>query len=176
MTNKPHLDGTYSLEFWDPSHIRWNELKELAQHLGDSPYTFFDEELTSFYACVAISLTDEIIGYHSLLVQPIGPEMGIAEVQDRHGNTLQEVKIRGLRVLEAWRNRGIGTELQKLTLQKAAELGVFQVRSRSGRGKVENYSIKINLGFACHPDLRTFRDGSTAEGVYWVKRVNLAKS
>ncbi len=165
------FDPTAVLEFWDESHSRWDELKALSKFLGDSPYVFIDDEPRDFYAAVAISPTDEIVGYHVFLIQPIGPEMGIAPVLDKDGGTLHEAKIRGLHVIQAWRNRGIGTRLQKFTLEQAAELGVFQVRSRSDISKAENYAIKIKLGFACHPDLRTFRDGSTAEGVYWVKRV-----
>ncbi len=165
------FDPAVVLEFWDESHPRWEELKALSKFLGDSPYVFVDDDPLDFYAAVALSPTNEIVGYHVFLIQPIGPEIGITEIKDRDGNSLQEAKIRGLHVLKAWRNRGIGTRLQKLTLEKAAELGVFQVRSRSEMSKVENYSIKLKLGFACQPDLRTFRDGSTAEGVYWVKRV-----
>ena len=63
------------------------------------------------------------------------------------------------------------SEFDWVLLKKAAELGAFQVRSRSELSKIENYAIKIKLGFACHPDLRTFRNGSTEEGVYWIKRV-----
>lgn len=171
MSKQPN-NTQISYELWEEQHPRWDELKTLSADLGDSKYVFIDDDPVPFFASIALNSDQSIIGYHVFLIQPIGPEMGTSEIKDRHGNTLAEAKIRGLHVLEPYRNRGIGTQLQLLTLKKAAELGAFQVRSRSELSKVENYAIKIKLGFACHPDLRTFRDGSTEEGVYWVKQVN----
>ncbi|MEM8863392.1 MAG: GNAT family N-acetyltransferase, partial [Chloroflexota bacterium] len=164
-------EAAYKIEFWEEKHPHWEKLKALSASLGDSKYVFIDDDPVPFYAAVALNEDNDIIGYHVFLVQPIGPEMGTSEIKDRHGNTLTEAKIRALHVLEPFRNQGIGTKLQLLTLEKGAELGAFQVRSRSNISKVENYVIKIKLGFACHPDLRTYKDGTTADGVYWVKRI-----
>ena len=160
-----------ALEFWNEDHPRWDKLKALSAKLGDSRYVFYDEDPYPFYACVALTGENQIIGYHVFLIQPIGPEMETSELTDRNGATLMEAKIRGLNVLKPWRNRGIGTSLQALTLEKAAELQVFQVRSYSDRSRVENYTVKFKLGFGYHPTLRRYKDGTTVEGVYWVKRV-----
>lgn len=162
---------SFHIEFWEEDHPRWHELKALSASLGDSKYVFIDDDPVPFFASIALSEDNAIIGYHVFLIQPIGPEMGTSEIKDRYGSVLTEAKIRGLHVLEPFRNQGIGTKLQTLTLEKAAKLGAFQVRSRSELDKVENYAIKIKLGFSCHPDLRRFKDGTTEEGVYWVKRV-----
>ncbi|MEM9776736.1 MAG: GNAT family N-acetyltransferase [Chloroflexota bacterium] len=162
---------SFRIEFWEENHPRWPELKELSASLGDSKYVFIDDDPVPFFASIALDKDHNLIGYHVFLIQPIGPEMYTSPVSDRNGNTLYEAKIRGLHVLKPWRNQGIGTKLQELILQKAGELDLFQVRSFSARSRVENYAVKMKLGFACHPELRTLKDGSTYEGVYWVKRV-----
>ena len=90
---------------------------------------------------------------------------------DRNGNELTEAKIRAFHVDALHRNRGIGTALQRLVLAMARDLGCFQVRSRSATSRDANYAIKIKLGYACHPAIRTLRSGDET-GVYWVKRVD----
>lgn len=166
------MDEEIEIEIWDESHARWEALRSLVTDREASPYVMLDDDETlPFFAGVALTLTEEIVGYHVCLVQPIGPEMGISPVADRWGNLLRETKVRGLRVEEAWRGRGLGTQLQLATLEESARRGCFQMRSRSNVKCVENYHIKMKLGFACHPDVRTLGDGSKAEGVYWVKRV-----
>ncbi|MFK7802705.1 MAG: GNAT family N-acetyltransferase [Anaerolineae bacterium] len=161
------------IESWSTGHNRWQELWSYICEHEPFPAEFVDNEATnSYFASIALAPDDKLIGYHLLRVQPIGPEMDMPEIKDQNDNVLQEAKVRALRVDESWRNQGIGTRLQEATLAKAAELGCFQMRSRSSLDRVENYAIKIKLGFACHPANRTFKDGTVEAGVYWVKRMN----
>ena len=160
-----------TIEVWAENHVRWSDLTTFVSERESSPYVLKDDDPVPFFASVALN-GDEPVGYHIFLLQPLGPEMGVQEIQDQDGNVLQEAKVRALWVEPAYRNRGIGTRLQQATLEKAKEIGAFQLRSRSALDRVENYAIKIKLGFAAHPDLRTLRDGTTEAGVYWVKRIN----
>ena len=160
-----------TIDVWAENHERWGDLATFVLERETSPYVLKDDDPVPFFASVALNGSD-LVGYHIFLLQPLGPEMGVPEIKDRNGTVLQEAKVRALWVEPAFRNRGIGTKLQEATLQKAEAIGAFQVRSRSGLDRVENYAIKIKLGFAAHPDLRTLRDGTTETGVYWVKRVD----
>ena len=159
------------IEWWHETHCRWPELVSFVNERETSAYIFHDEDAAPFYAAVALA-ADAIVGYHVILVQPIGPEMDVPPLTDRAGTILAEAKVRALRVNDAYRGQGIGTRLQETSLKEAQALGCFQMRSRSAIDKVENYQIKIKLGFACHPSRRTFKDGTFADGVYWVKRLN----
>lgn len=86
---------------------------------------------------------------------------------------LLEAKIRAFHVLPKHRNRGVGTALQRQVLALAPALGCYQVRSRSELSRGANYAIKRKLGFGMHPAVRTFADGRTSPGVYWVKAITL---
>lgn len=166
-------DPNFQIDCWTPEHHRWSELWHYIIKHEPFPAEFTDKQTAKrFFCSVALTSQNKNIGYHICRIQPIGPEMDVSELKDKSGNVLFEAKVRALHVEESWRNQGIGTKLQEMTLKKAAELGCFQVRSRSSLDRVENYAIKIKLGFACHPAYRTFRDGTTEAGVYWVKRVN----
>lgn len=161
-----------AIEWWSDKHSRWAELVAFVNAHETSAYVFhLDKDIAPFCAAVALA-GDEIVGYHVILVQPIGPEMDVPALTDRAGAILTEAKVRALLVLTAYRGQGVGTRLQETSLKEAQALGCFQMRSRSAIDKVENYQIKIKLGFACHPARRTFKDGTFADGVYWVKRLN----
>jgi GNAT superfamily N-acetyltransferase len=113
----------------------------------------------------------EIAGTLIFIQQPIGPEMDVPVICDSGGTPLLEAKIRSFYIRESFRNRGIGTQLQREALHLAAETGCYQVRSRSELDKAANYAVKLKLGFAMHPAERIFQDGRRSPGVYWVKRV-----
>lgn len=111
------------------------------------------------------------VGVLIFVVQPLGPEMDVPVICNTEGRPLKEAKVRAFYVDPAYRNQGIGTGLQKALLSQAQHLGCYQVRSRSELDKAANYAIKLKLGFAIHPAVRTFKDGRTSAGVYWVKAV-----
>lgn len=159
-----------TIQSWDEAHPRWQDLFTHVTTRENNIHTMTDDAPVPFYAAVALD-QDQIIGYHVFLIQPIGPEMDV-RIITHNGTLLQEAKIRTLRVEDAYQNQGIGTRLQQQTLKMAADLGCWQMRSRSAIDRAHNYRIKIKLGFAAHPHLRTYKDGTKKEGVYWVKRLN----
>lgn len=160
-----------TIELWQDDHPRWPALSAYVVALENNVYAMSDDDPVPFFAAVALDGERQFVGYHVCLVQPIGPEMYVPTITDRDGQPLLEAKVRALRVEETYRSQGIGTRLQQATLAHATKIGCFQMRSRSAIDKVENYSIKIKLGFAGHPDRRTRKDGSYKYGVYWVKRL-----
>lgn len=166
-----HDESNVEIELWNEDHPRWEELRRYVTAREASPYVMLDDDEPPFFAAVALNVTSSIVGYHICLVQPIGPEMGVSTIASRDGKMLTEIKVRALRVEPAWQNRGIGTRLQLATLEEGKSRGGFQMRSRSGLESVENYHIKMKLGFACHPAVRVLGGGSKEEGVYWVKRL-----
>jgi GNAT superfamily N-acetyltransferase len=165
----------YRIDEWFPQHPRWPDLETYA-HQNDLVHGVINEDgltPTSHFlvALVADETGEDVAGLLMFLVQPIGPEMDCPILVDSNGNELTEAKIRAFHVDTPHRRRGIGTTLQRATLEKAANLGCFQVRSRSASSRDANYAIKIKLGFACHPAIRQLRSGDET-GVYWVKRAD----
>ena len=162
------------IEHWAWEKVDWGKLDPffVTADLSHIPAGVKREgRETETHLVVALS-DDQMVGGLFFLVQPIGPEMDIPVVCDpSSGEPLMEAKIRAFFVLPEMRNKGIGTRLQQAILGKAAELGCFQVRSRSEPDKDANYAIKLKLGFAMHPAYRVFDETSRSAGVYWVKAV-----
>ena len=154
---------------WSPDHPRWPEWERLAHELNLVRAIIDPETLAEDVHFLAALVDDALVGLLMFLVQPIGPEMEVPIVKDAAGKPLTEAKIRAFHVLPDFRNRGLGTALQREVLRLAPLLHCYQVRSRSELDKQANYAIKLKLGFAMHPALRVFRDGTQSPGVYWVR-------
>lgn len=156
---------------WTATHRRWPEWEGFAR-TANMVAGIITPDATGADSHYLAALVDEaLVGALMFLVQPIGPEMDIPALVDSTGRPLLEAKIRAFHVLPEHRNRGVGTALQRHVLELAPALGCYQVRSRSELARGANYAIKRKLGFGMHPALRTFADGRTSPGVYWVKAV-----
>jgi len=154
---------------WAPGHPRWPEWERLARRLNLVRAIIDPETLTQDVHFLAGLVDDSLVGLLMFLVQPIGPEMEVPVICDGAGRPLTEAKIRAFHVLPEYRGRGLGTALQREVLRLAPALGCYQVRSRSELDKEANFAIKRKLGFAMHPALRIYRDGTESPGVYWVR-------
>ncbi len=163
--------SSFVIEEWTPEHPNWCDLENYAyQH--DQVHGVIDEHGLTPASHYLVALVDgDVAALLMFVVQPIGPEMDCPILTDRDGVELTEAKIRAFHVDTPYRNRGIGTALQRSALTMARDLGCFQVRSRSATARDANYAIKIKLGYACHPAIRTLPSGDET-GVYWVKRVD----
>ena len=56
-------------------------------------------------------------------------------------------------------------------LDRARQLGCYQVRSRSDVGHDENHRLKLRLGFGAHPHVRALEGGEGRPGFFFVKVV-----
>jgi GNAT superfamily N-acetyltransferase len=159
------------IEVWATTHQRWPEWEGFARG-ADLVTGIITPDATGAESHYLAALVDEaLVGVLMFVIQPIGPEMDVPAIVETAGNPLLEAKIRAFHVLPEHRSRGIGTALQRHVLALAAVLGCYQVRSRSELSRGANYAIKRKLGFGMHPAVRTFADGRTSPGVYWVKAV-----
>lgn len=128
-----------------------------------------------FYLGIAVA--EAVIGHISFRKQPLiipashlcGSEEHLLTRHD--GATLYEAFVQTFAVEEAHRRSGYGRVLQEAALQKAGELGCYQMRSWSSADKDANYALKISLGFAVSPALYPMPGGAPISGVYFVKRI-----
>ena len=150
----------------DEPHARWQELRNFIDVNGLVRNGVFAEGADKSDRCLLAASSDgSIVGFLMFLVQTIGPEAGCPELLDRHGTPLVEAKIRSFLVLEEFRGEGIGTALQREAIVKAADMGAYQIRSRSDIDRVANYAIKLKLGYAASPETFETKDDAQPDGI-----------
>ena len=153
----------FTIEQIDEGHPRWTELTAFIEANELSRNGVYAEK--SARCLLAATLGDKIVGFLMFRVQPIGPEAGCPVLRDRNGIALTEAKIRSFLVVEGYRGKGIGTALQREALVRAADMGVYQVRSRSDVSRKANYAIKLKLGYAVSPEITDVKDDSKQGGI-----------
>jgi len=97
---------------------------------------------------------NELVGCIRYCIQDIGYEQKTPLIKYK-GEYLKEAKINAFAVSKMFRNKGIGRELQMRVIRDAKERGCSQVASYSTFDKVENYSVKLGLGFCVQTELQT---------------------
>ena len=98
--------------------------------------------------------------------QKVGAEQGCEPVQ-LESLDLYEAKINAFAVHSNYRGQGHGTSLQLHVIEHARSQSCYQVASYSTYDKVENYAIKLKLGFCCQPEVQS--DGT--RGCYFLMRL-----
>ena len=107
-----------------------------------------------------------LCGFISYCIQKIGQEQK-TQIISRGSEDLNEAKISGFAVATSFRNKGIGRKLQKHVIEHAKNNDCYQLTSYSTIEKVENYAVKLSLGFCVQPEVQS--DGT--QGCYFLKRL-----
>jgi len=163
----------YSIEEWDETHPRWPEFVACLEGVApeQSPFVLGERyRAHQSYLLVALQ-SDQVVGFIRFAVQPIGPEAKCPPLS-LNGVQLTEAKIHAFAVREEARGQGIGTELQRRTIRRAAGLGCYQVASYSSYGRDANHHIKLSLGFAAQPEVH----GDNHQGVYFLMPLRNARA
>jgi hypothetical protein len=100
-----------TFETWTDSNPQWQELLSVAKQVHQEEWFISFEFHERNIAIVAIS-NQEIIGFLRLVTQKIGSDMD-CEILCFNGQGLMESKILAFGVINEWKNKGIGIELQK---------------------------------------------------------------
>ena len=96
---------------------------------------------------------NKIIGCIRYCIQQIGKEQNTPPIIKK-GIKLKEAKINVFAVDKDYRNQGIGKKLQLNVIEDAKINNCSQVSSYSTFDMVENYSIKLGLGFCVQPEIQ----------------------
>lgn len=157
------------VEEWDASHPRWPELMNVVESLDQSRWATIPYGWSQSSHILVARSGSGIAGFLRFVVQGIGAEDGHDPVMldDR---ALTEAKVLAFGVSPKHRRQGIGRCLQEALLDRARELGCFQVRSHSSGENSANHRLKLSMGFAVHPVIR----GEDRGGVYFVKAIESA--
>jgi GNAT superfamily N-acetyltransferase len=151
----------FLVDEWNETHPRWPEVVGLLEQAGQMSWVAHAPSPLHLVALIA----DDPVGFVTFIVQEIGPADNCPPLG------LTEAKVVAFGVREDARRRGIGAALQRRLLERARELGCYQVRSRSDVGHDENHRLKLRLGFAVSPHVRTLESGEERPGFFFVKVV-----
>jgi len=152
-------------EEWEASHPRFSEFLQFLRIVTPDQLPFVVGECyaqRTSYLLVALE-EGELAGAIRFAVQPIGPEARCPVLQ-LNGKPLTEAKIHVFGVRPSSRGHGIGRALQAWAIDRARELGCYQLASYSCYDKEANYHIKLSLGFAAQPEVH----GDNEQGVYFL--------
>ena len=94
-----------------------------------------------------------LVGCIRYCIQAIGYEQKTPPIK-YNGKTLSEAKINAFAVNLQHQNKGIGKQLQSKVIEDAKSKGCSQVASYSTYDKVENYAVKVSLGFCIQPEVQ----------------------
>jgi GNAT superfamily N-acetyltransferase len=149
------------IEEWTEAHPRWPDVAALLEAAGQMSWVAGVPSPLHLVALVG----GEPVGFLTFIVREIGPADNCPPLG------LTEAKVVAFGVREDARRRGIGSALQRRLLERAGALGCYQVRSRSDVGHEENHRLKLRLGFAVSPHVRTLEGGEERPGFFFVKVV-----
>lgn len=132
-----------------------NELIKLLQKAAPEQIPFVEGPYFQHGENIAFGWyeNEQLLGVIRYCIQEIGFEQKTPKLQYK-GTTLTEAKINAFAVETAYRNRGIGKQLQLKVIEDAKQNGCSQLASYSTFDKVENYAVKIELGFCAQPEIQ----------------------
>ncbi|HEU5086232.1 MAG TPA: GNAT family N-acetyltransferase [Roseiflexaceae bacterium] len=155
--------ATAQIETWSYEHPGWPELQRLIEDLGQADWVAFvaDWHLAN-HMLVAVQ-GERVVGFLRYVVQALGVEEDLDAVE-LHGEQLREAKVLAFGVAPAMRRQGIGRALQLQLIAGALAQNLFQIRSHSSAGNIENHRLKLSLGYAMH----ALHPASGRDGAYFL--------
>lgn len=155
----------FQIEKWTVDHPRYADFLACVTASAPEQMQFLQESYFQTFPCYLLVALQEgqVAGFLQFAVLPIGPEFNCPTLI-LDGKTLVEAKIHAFAVHPSFRDRGIGTALQKGAIRWARQLGCYQLASQSAYDKEANYHVKLSLGFAVQPE----RHGENEKGVYFI--------
>lgn len=144
---------SFSLEEWDETHPRWSEFLECLEQVApeQAPFVLGDYSCNLPCHLVVALQAGQVVGFLRFGIQAIGPETDCPPLT-LNGTVLTEAKIHAFAVREERRGQGIGTALQRWAIQRAKDLGCYQLASHSAYEREANFHVKLSLGFAAHAE------------------------
>lgn len=156
-------DPSWFLEEWTSSHPAWTDLQNLIAVLDQIRWSAFSADFHLSSHFLVAHRNQAPLGYLRYVIQYLGADADWPPIQ-LHREPLTEAKVIAFGVAPEYRRQGIGRSLQQRMIEQAFAAGCYQVRSRSDANHIENYQLKLSMGFAVHPLDKT----GERDGVYFV--------
>jgi GNAT superfamily N-acetyltransferase len=134
----------------DAGSPRFRDTLACAESLAQAKYLARDYPFADETVLLGAFVGDTAAGFLLLLLQVIGREERRPPIE-RAGLALTEGYVNAFGVLPEFRRSGIGERLQEAAIEISEARGCYQVRSRSPVSAVENYALKLKMGYVAHP-------------------------
>lgn len=130
---------------------KYDELLVTAGRLDQAKYISVVRDHYETWTLLGAFDAHQCVGFLRFVIQILGTEEGRTPIV-QNDRPLREGYVEAFGVLPEYRRQGIGQCLQECAIKRCKEQGCFQMRSRSPVTSVENYALKIKMGYAIHPD------------------------
>lgn len=157
------------IQRWTPAHLRWAQVQRVIAQLGQTKWVESAFPWHQHNELLVATSGGLLVGFLRLVTQVIGAdeELPLTELD---GQPLLEAKIMAFGVIEHYRRQGIGWALQQAAVQRARDLGCYQLRSHSSGSNQANHRLKLRLGFAIQRVVR----GDDRQGAYFIMPLRTA--
>jgi GNAT superfamily N-acetyltransferase len=149
----------------DKDHYEmWGDLFQLAISINEKNSNWLTrcpDYLISDHILAATIDDGRPIGFLRFTMRPLGAGEATMSIAFK-GRALTEAKVETFGVAANYRNQGIGRALQFTAIRMARMMNCYQLRSESPYGAIENYHLKLSLGFGVQPRLKR-------KSVYFIK-------
>lgn len=129
----------------------YTALVAVAEQLNQARYIPARETYAEQSILLGAFAHNQCIGFLRFLIQIIGRDQQRPPILDVTGQPLREGYVEAFGILPAYRRHGIGQALQEHAIAYCRNQRCYQIRSRSPVSSVENYRLKLKMGYAIHP-------------------------
>jgi GNAT superfamily N-acetyltransferase len=126
-------------------------LLAVADQLNQARYVPAHETYADWSILLGAFTPDQCVGFLRFLIQVIGRDQHRPPILDAVGQPLREGYVEAFGVLPLYRRQGIGQALQEHAIAYCRNQYCYQIRSRSPVTSVENYALKLKMGYSIHP-------------------------
>jgi ribosomal protein S18 acetylase RimI-like enzyme len=126
-------------------------LVAVAEQLNQARYIPAREAYAEQSILFGAFIHQQCVGFLRVLILIIGRDHQRSPILDAKGAPLREGYVEAFGVLPPYRRHGIGQALQEHTIAVCRQQQCYQLRSRSPVSSVENYALKLKMGYAIQP-------------------------
>ena len=144
----------FSIQIVTSDSSAYQQLLNTATQLDQARYIIAAPDVAAFSVLLGAFTPEQCIGFLRFVIQVIGQDEQRPAIIGPHGQALTEGYVEAFGVLPLYRRQGIGEALQRFAMDYGRDQHCYQMRSRSPLTSVENYGLKIKMGYAIHPSHR----------------------
>lgn len=141
----------FSIQIVAPDSAAYELLLDTAAQLDQIRYIAPPPGMLNCSVLLGAFTPDQCVGFLRFEIHVIGQGEQRPPIIGPHGQPLSEGYVEAFGVLPDYRRQGIGEALQHYAIDYCRDQHCYQMRSRSPLTSVENYALKLKMGYAIHP-------------------------
>lgn len=155
-------------------HTLWSSMRDHMHQVGMAQVGLHDGGPRMDVRYLGYTVNGQVVGHISFTEKTLCVPASdlthgkVVDLLDENAAPLRETFIETFGVDKAHQRKGYGRRLQEAALALSWALGCYQMRSWSSVDKIENYALKLSMGFAAHPALYPTSGGGSVSGIYFV--------